>query len=101
MRLIALAVLFLLVFSTIPLVHVSSYAEDSAPGIMVLDVCNTSVSVVHAGIDLPYLCESPVKPFPERSSVLHERAAFSLTSSLLAFQDGRPPESWAIFRSCL
>ena len=101
MRLISLAVLSLLVFSTIPLVHVSPYAEASEPGIMALDVCNTSGSAVYAGIDLPYLCESPGKPFPERSPVLHERAAFSLTSSLLTFQGERPPESWAIFRICL
>jgi len=93
MKLISLMALFLLAFSAIPLVHVSPRAEASAPTVMALDVCNTSGSTVHTSVDFPFMCESTVKPFPERFAVLHEVAELPLKSSLPTFQGEHPPES--------
>jgi len=93
MKLISSAMLFLLVFSAVPLVHVSPYAESSAPGIVALDVCNTSGSALHAGVDLPYLCESADTFSPEKFTVLHEIAELPLMSSLFTSQLERPPKS--------
>lgn len=84
---------FLVLCSAIPLVLVSPSAEASEPGIMALDVCNTSGSVFHAGVDLPYLCESPDTCSPERVTVLPEIAELPLKYSLFAFQLERPPKS--------
>jgi hypothetical protein len=85
--------LFLLVFSAIPLVHVSPSAEASEPGIMALDVCNASGSALYAGVDFPYLCESTDTFFPERFTVLRDVAESPLISSLFTSQLERPPRS--------
>jgi hypothetical protein len=84
---------FLVLCSAMPLVHVSPSAEASEPGIMALDVCNTSGSLFHAGVDFSYLCESPDMCSPEKVTVLHEIAELPLKYSLFAFQLERPPKS--------
>jgi hypothetical protein len=93
MKLISLAVLLLLVFSTVPLVHVSPHSEASTPSLMALDVCTASGSAVHASVDLPFMCESPVKSLPEISSVLYDAAGLSFQLPLFTFQLERPPKS--------
>jgi len=93
MKLISLAVLSLLVFSAIPLVHVSPLSEVSTPSLIALDVCSTSGSAVHAGVDLPFMCESQVNTVPERSSVLQEITGLPFQLSLFTFQLERPPRS--------
>jgi hypothetical protein len=101
MKPISMAVLLLLVFSSVPLAHVSPRSDAPVPSLMTLDVCAAAGSAIHAGVDLPFLCENPVKSLPEISSALHEIAGLPFQLSLFSLQFERPPESRAIFRSCL
>ncbi len=91
MKAVSLAVLFLLVLSAVPLVHVSPRSEASVPSLMALDVCAASGSALYASPDFPYMGERTVCFFPESSSVLHEIAELPFPLHLPAVQLERPP----------
>jgi len=93
MRIVALGLLVILSISAVPLINVSLHTETSEASIITLDVCGNQGYGLHAGSDIPFICECLCKPLPVIFSGLHEMLKSPLKSFLSPFQSERPPEA--------